>query len=461
MSLESLDKNIKSSIYSYESDVPDGIWDSIDKQLRPKKNRWLLWFFASIPVLGLSIFLKLNLYPGHSAEPANQLPNTPITYYGQTVDALSSADSEITIAASQTSLTDQTPDAKKIDGPELPTKTALGPREETKEKQKNLTGPQIPNASLGFQSVLNFHKGLVHRQVEGLVQSNPSATFPKVLEADADQIRKATLITPLEGRLLQLLRVDPKIDVCPTFSSTLRITSFFELTLLGGLANRSFDLRDQEQQDYQDLREDTEKVRSTLTLQALIGLDIGDRLEIKSGLGLTRVYEVFDYIDQSATRTITNIITDTILENGVPVIRSDTSIVTEYGQRIKLSQNRYTYLDLPILAAYKFKVRQHSFFIQGGASLNLLLRTKGDILAPDKQITSIDSRDRNIYPVYKDHIGIDLLGSIGYEYEFKERNALRLMLSIRHSLSDITIDAYPLAQRYDHIQLGIAWKHQF
>jgi hypothetical protein len=255
--------------------------------------------------------------------------------------------------------------------------------------------------------------------------------------------------------------MDPKIDVCPTFSSAIGITPFFELSLLGGLPDRTFALRDQELQAYQDLREDTEKTRSSVTLQALVGLDIGDRLEVKSGLGLTRIYEVFDYIDQSATRTIERIITDTITENGVPVVRKDTSIVTVYGQRIKLSQNRYTYLDLPILAAYKFKVRQHSFFIQGGASLNLLLHTKGDILAPDEQIVNIDQKDRDLYPVYKNRAGIDLLGSIGYEYELMEKNALRLMLSVRHSLSDMTLEDYPLAQRYDHFQLGISWKHQF
>ena len=78
MSLESLDKNIKSSMYSYESGVPAGMWDAIDNQLRPKKHRWLLWFFTSIAVLGISILLKLNLDTSQSSKSAYELVDAPI-----------------------------------------------------------------------------------------------------------------------------------------------------------------------------------------------------------------------------------------------------------------------------------------------------------------------------------------------------------------------------------------------
>jgi hypothetical protein len=261
--------------------------------------------------------------------------------------------------------------------------------------------------------------------------------------------------------LIQTNLRDPKIDVCPSFSSSLQIRPFFEVLISGGLPSKIYALRETELSNYQTLRERTEKERTSFTMQALVGADIGDRFEVKAGLGATQIFEVFDYIDESATRTIKKLIIDTILVNGVPEIRKDSSIVIEYGQRIKLSQNRYTTFELPVIAGYKFKVQNHQFFVQGGAVINLALWTKGDILTSDENITSIDTRESRSYPIFRSRTGLDIMASLGYELELSEFNRLRLQGSVRQTLGDFTASEYPLSQRYNHYHLGVSWKHQF
>ncbi|NND31229.1 MAG: hypothetical protein HKN76_01470 [Saprospiraceae bacterium] len=460
MNLDGADRDIRSRIYSYESDVPSHMWDSIDQRLRPGRKKWFFWILIPVGLLG-SIFLGLNYQQEDLPETPNQtilpaLSTSEKTFSNQEIESDHEVAGQI-LAGSQLSKnpisqSDKSA-AKEITRPK--TKKILSVFSEAQLQTLPGSGQEARLGNLHTGDSLNSLAVIA----EPKWQEDHSDLLP---QRRASNSREAKELTYLESRTLFALRdEDPNIDICPSFSSTLQIKPFVEIALWGGLPFKNLSLRDAELKPYRDLRNSTEKTRSSIAFQVLGGLDIGDEIEVKTGLGITRIFEVFDYVDQTATRTITHIVTDTIFVNGQPQVRTDTNIVTEYGQRVKLSQNSFTLFNVPILAAYKFEVGHHRFFVQGGITWNFALRSRGDILAADEQIISIDTRDRVSNPIYKSQVGIDLIGGLGYEYNLKEKNVLRIMASFTHMLSDMTIEGYPLGQRYDHIQLGLSWKHQF
>jgi hypothetical protein len=451
---DQFDRNIRSRIYPVETDVPDSAWQAVELQLRPRKSRrWLFLFLlpAVFAIYWASKQLGSKDYMALSAASyrAKSIVTENDSDASKPIIQLSTDGSDNhhqdPSNASNASRPGQQKITLKTNGP-IETSKITSPTNNLSIKQSRLTGLPL-NPTVTDKSIEKVFPGNTQSEIE-----DPSSFLVKETKIEG---------IPSLDFLPQTALRDPKIDVCPSFSTSVQIRPFLELLLSGGLPSKYYTLRETELSNYQTLRERTEKERTSFTLQALVGADIGDRFEVKAGLGATQIFEVFDYIDESATRTITNIITDTVIVDGVPRIRTDTSIVTQYGQRIKLSQNRYTALELPVLATYKFKVQNHQFFIQGGAIVNLALWTKGDILTSDEQITSIDTKESRSYPIFRSRTGLDITASLGYELELSESHKLRLLCSFRQTMGDFTASAYPLGQRYNHYHLGVSWKHQF
>lgn len=433
------DQNIKSRIYSLESDVPDQMWDAIELRLRPKKDR-RRFLLILLPLLAILSFLLINYNPkSESSDP------TVSGFHASTISKLTgttegAATSAITEGAVQDLISGKDPVS-------VPAHQEIDSRVSVRQNKRSLTLSQWQEQAIPARSVLEA------------ISREPANSSPGEIEE--------TPVMPVTSSVLQTLNLspsfilkDPKIEICPSFSSKVPLRPFFELALTGGVPVKMLSNQDRELDAYKNLRERTEQERTSLTINGLVGLEIGDRLEIKTGLSSTRIFEVFDYVDETATRTITNIITDTIFVNGEPRIRTDTSIVTQYGQRIKLSQNRLTSLDLPFLAAYKFNIQQHRFFLQAGGILNLALWTKGDLLDPEENIISIDSGKASSRQIFARHTGFELTAAMGYELELNEVNRLRILCSLRQSIGDYSSPQYPISQRYKQIHLGISWKHQ-
>ncbi|MBK8505576.1 MAG: hypothetical protein IPL46_27285 [Saprospiraceae bacterium] len=450
---DQFDRNIRSKIYLAETDVPDSAWQAIELQLRPRKNR--RWLFLILLPAVLAFYWSLS-QPG----PEDHIALSDVSDTGKSIVP------EIYFNPSKPILEHSTIDSEHALPSTHKVANTINPRPKVTKTANPLVEVDQITTSKNSSSINQSHlRGLA----PGAAASSPS------IENIFSEYRDSKIEDPTDGAFekLNFVRIpgldfspqtnlrDPKIDVCPSFRTSLQIRPFFELLISGGLPSKYYALKETELTNYQTLRERTEKERTSFSLQALVGADIGDRFEVKTGLGATRIFEIFDYIDESATRTIKNIIIDTIFVNGVPEIRKDSSIVIQYGQRIKLSQNRYTALELPVMATYKFKVQNHQFFIQGGVIMNLALWTKGDILTPDEHITSIDTKESRSLPIFRSRTGLDVTASLGYELELSESNKLRVLCSFRQTLGDFTASEYPLSQRYNHYHLGASWKHQF
>jgi len=452
MNPNSFDKEVKAKLYAAETDVPDHLWTAVAKNLAPqKKRRWWLWFL--IPgVLGLGSGTVILLKPqdvNRSQVKMDVNVESPLT------ETAMSADTELPSTKSA---------VRKIQQLGL---TTTGVAKNVKSLTENTARNKSLEKKVSFTTVQNTAEILspntgqpksFEKSLQTSAGDRPNQSFFEPTSKAKIELAPTAPIETISSPFLD--RPDPNLKICPSFARSRSIKPFMEFSFGAGVPLRTLEDRNQEIIGYKENREQTEKVRSSLAIQGMVGIEIKNQFEVKAGLGLSKIYEVFDYVDETASRTITSTIVDTLrdMNGNIIGIRIDTSITTEYGQRIKLSQNRYTFLNVPVLAAYRFKVRDHQFFVQGGAIFNLSFKTKGDIRSPEDKIQSIDTDDSE-NTIFRKNSGVELTGSIGYELEMSDRSSLRFSATYRHALNDLTLAGYPLGQRYKHIHLGVSLKH--
>ena len=106
---------------------------------------------------------------------------------------------------------------------------------------------------------------------------------------------------------------------------------------------------------------------------------------------------------------------------------SDSSNIITTNTRTKKTTNRYRMVDIPLTVGYEFAVYDWnlSLFVEAGASMNVLFKTKGDILDPNSpaeyyEPISITDGEENSLDSYVDNVGLSFLGGIGVRYELMD-----------------------------------------
>lgn len=451
MSRSLFDRQINQKLYTFESEVPAHLWDSIAPHIPQKKRRFgfIIWFMgAAIIGLGLWIFIKspnLKEQPTPITSKNNALE---IKLAGQPtrnqIESLPIVDSSVLSKSPQSAFAQPNPSSE----PELAS-AATHQVEKVKQTMVSQRAVKMPLMESSFASESQKVSKSIFSQPSNLKQ-RPS---PKM---DALPL-KSGLLLDVPERL-----VDPKIVACPPFSGqSISLEPFLEINGFGGLPSKILESKSEEYQNYKDLREGTESVKSSFTLQALLGVQIGKNVELKSGIGYSAFYDLFDYVDENASRTVTNIITDTIYDNqGNFIIRTDTSVVTEYGRHIKKTHNRYTFIDIPIMAGYVINLKNHAFVIEAGATFNLWLKSRGNILSPTEDIINLGQSTEPASTIFKNRSGWKFEGALGYQLSLSESSALRIKAGISYPLTDMTHPDYPLSQKFSQWRLGLSWKYR-
>ncbi len=482
MTPDHLDQHMRSRIYDYESEVPQDMWANIDRQLRPKRDRGgIFWWLSGLLLLLISGFIILN---SRNSSLLTNLKNPPIVSSeierseGEVLTTLHPTDAAVKeTAVSSISQDDKSSpelaEAPPISTDQKPIQVNDSWNADLSNKPSHGLASQVPPANesptskdlMQSPSILSEdanNTALTIINKNNILQS--AATKIDKHKANPDRLAILSPLNLLEGKwsLLDDGRVDPLHNNCPSFSAKKVIRPFLEVELGAGYPIRELVARSAEAPDYRRLRNQSESVKNVFSLAGMIGVDIGQHVEIKLGGSFSQINEVFDLIDGDASRTEVRIIYDTLRDSNTDEIldiRSDTSIVTEYGRRIKLANNYFRIIDIPVMAGYRFKVRDQSFILQGGAAINLKMWREIDLLAPDESVVNADSGNPDAYPAFRSRMGVDLLAGIGYEVDISERNKLRILASMRYPLSSITQSDYPLTQQYTQVKLGVSWKH--
>ncbi len=473
MAPDRLDSHIRSKIYHFESDVPDGLWVQIEEQIRPKrKRRPFLWLFLGL--IGIAAFgLKLAIPQLQD----NLTDKTLVALEHQGLQAEDAALTSPSMNQRDHPPSDQSGVVIAGIAPDEKPEPVRSQNLRSDHREPKAVSPKSSSVGEGSAAILNRKVRPSQRKTKVDIRGKSSLNQFNHQHVDRNQPSvkpgSPVLSRNLQKQVADLSRIgqrlfsvqtntlDPLTNNCPSLRANKFLRPFAELTLGAGIPVRDLATRNIEGEDYLSMRNRTEKVRGVYAVRGVVGADIGPHWEAKVGLSFTQINEIFDFIDENTSRTKVTYFYDTIRNSAGEIleVRTDSSVVTEYGQRIKLSNNYYRFLDIPALVGYRFKIKGHEFIIQAGAALNLAFWKEADLLAPDESIVNVDNSNPAAYPVFKSRADLDLLGGIGYSLEVSERNTLRILASIRYPTSSLTLDAYPLEQNYTQIKLGLSWKH--
>ncbi|MBX2815842.1 MAG: PorT family protein [Saprospiraceae bacterium] len=460
---QKFDQSFATRLRQAVSPVSDHIWPQISRRLH-QRDRTPILLLLLLGLLMAGTALKWSsdrkttdgVFPNARAVQGNQLPDNQNQLGFVPVEAPTAETDKDTqelqpgssMAENSISLAQSSPPKHSI---------VSDLRTHKEEKASKIRGSANRASTPAEEEALiasnSSHEHMLSSPHEKSVDASDSEdSHPTEGPSSAHAQRNVSSLSYVPGITFEHLNFDrnPQIN-CPNLSVGRRSSLFLELRLTPGYPLRS--LKDtsgnEESTPYIERRKNTEQPTSTFGLQALVGLEFED-LEVKTGVALSQIHEVFDFIDQTSSRTIV----DTIRDMSGNVI--DISIVREYGTRLKRSNNRYTFIDIPLIFGYRIRPKEdHSIWLRAGAHVNLAFMKSGSILSESEDVLDLKEVD-----FFKTRAGIRGTVSLGYELDITDKNSIGLQLIYSHPFSNLTIDGYPIQQQYKRAQVGFSWKHK-
>lgn len=243
----------------------------------------------------------------------------------------------------------------------------------------------------------------------------------------------------------------PQYIKCARFGGS---TWRFHLEALAApeLPMRELRPREAEAQSYARLRQQTEKPDFAFSAALRLALVSEDGFVLKTGLHYSQVNENFSFFNPNEQRII---ITDIYGSDG-HLIRTDTTVVN--GAEYK-ADNRYQWLDVPVLAGYEIDFGKVTFALNAGAHINLLLSANGQFLSPEDLQGPVNFEEGGNPPgqVFRPRIGVGWYASMGILYNVKPGWQLLFEPGFRIYPRSLTRSHFEVDQRYfiSGINVGI------
>ncbi|MBL7791220.1 MAG: hypothetical protein JNK77_02765 [Saprospiraceae bacterium] len=243
----------------------------------------------------------------------------------------------------------------------------------------------------------------------------------------------------------------PQYIKCARFGgSTWRL--HLEALVAPELPMRELRPRQIEAQTYARLRQQTEQSDYALSAALRLALVSESGWVLKTGLHYGQVNENFSFFNPNEQRII---ITDIYGSDG-HLIRTDTIVVN--GAEYK-ADNRYQWLDIPVLAGYEMDFGKVTFALNAGAHINFLLSANGQFLAPEdlQRPVSFDGESNPGNRVFRPRIGVGWYASMGILYNVKPGWQLMLEPGFRIYPRSLTRSHFDVDQRYfiSGINIGV------
>ncbi|GJM33064.1 MAG: hypothetical protein DHS20C18_20650 [Saprospiraceae bacterium] len=427
-----IDAIFKDKLAHHSTEPPMHLWEKID-QKRSKRDRNVLYFRSTLVGLALLTTAAISLFLIRQNQETT-IQFLPIPQYGQVAQA-------------------------EIEQPQttsLATKLEITKQHTESTKQKNR-----------FPAPLN--KATVKKEKQTLGQEiNIEEAITIETEAGADEAIQSNNSFVLQNQWKSPKLEMPALDALQTSSvSAFKFTDptdcakfnkrpwrFF--ATFGGaidLARRQLTPKDPDAAAYVATREGTELPFYTFTFDARVSVTSPIGLALTTGLDYTQINEKFDFLDPHAERT--EIITNEYGPNG-EILGTDTVLI--FGQREKITYNRYRILDIPLLVGYELDFSHFSLEMKGGILLNIISRQKGDFLSPDDlQPISFTNDEPDAYPAFKQNIGLGYYGGISFNYKMNAGYQISFEPFFRVYPKSFTKEAFPVSQKYflTGLQLGL------
>ena len=147
---------------------------------------------------------------------------------------------------------------------------------------------------------------------------------------------------------------------------------------------------------------------------------------------------------------------DSTLETGynnIPIWDIDSNNITKKYT----VQNKYTYLEIPLIFGYEINRNKFSYTLRAGLITGIFLNAKGSTISFDdsKTVTSLNKET----PFLKTNF--TLLFGCGLNYKLTENYSLISEFMYRKSLNSLFDNSYPISQKYNTIGLKLGVRYTF
>jgi len=198
-------------------------------------------------------------------------------------------------------------------------------------------------------------------------------------------------------------------------------------------------------QDYINKKDSSEQMQIGFSAGFKLVKPLNDHILLKTGFQYSQVNEKFSYRNENELKTTTVITVRTIIRSPGDTIQvSDTSVLQQVGYSVKVSQNHYRSIDIPLTVGYQFGNGDWDFSINGGVIFNIASWNQGEML--DSSYAPI-SMNKSSNTNYKTNIGMGLYSSISVMKKINENTHLFFEPYFRYNLQNLTTEQSPFNQR--------------
>jgi hypothetical protein len=265
--------------------------------------------------------------------------------------------------------------------------------------------------------------------------------IPLVQSLNATSAHLPTIVTKKHG------------DDCPTFKRKRTFYYFGEIFTSPQYAKRALTLSDRaDQENYLALRDSVENPYWAFDAGLHLGIHHKSGFSLKTGVLYQQINEIFEY---------------KIADYELKIYNPDGTLKgTQLGERYAKTYNRYRFVSVPLLIGYEFRTprkgQKWSFGAHAGASLNIFTHYKGSIIPSNdfKTLATFTNGKASIEP-FKNNIGVMLHADVTVYRKLSDRTKLFIAPKYTKIMKPITVENYPLQQRYDIFGITVGLHQAF
>ena len=228
------------------------------------------------------------------------------------------------------------------------------------------------------------------------------------------------------GSCPKFFKIEPK----PTFYLELLAGSDYALRLLSA--------RNSNEVTYVNIRKETENFASAYSFGGRVSVAYETGFVWRIGLMYNRLNEKINLIGKPGYEHIENV-------------------------EILNQNNTYQFVDVPLLFGYQTNMGKINWSINTGAYFNLFFKSPNNfILDENREPLKLD--DPSVLsesPVFKGQVGISFYSSLSASYSLTDNLAIIAEPNLRIQTQSLTLDSYPLEQRYINIGLLTGLRFKF
>ncbi len=325
-------------------------------------------------------------------------------------------------------------------------KNTEGSNFELKIKNSELNSPKMTENSLNTEGS-NF---------ELMNQNNVLKTaFDNRLASPNSPTQTLDFLNILSVKTVILLsenRKNPCSDPgngCPTFIGRRRLnnTSYYvDAFVAPEYMMRTLKTNLPESEKLLAARDSNEKVQYAVSTGVRGAVVFGNGISLRTGLVFNQMNErvQFDSFGIGGIKTTY----DVRIVNGKPDTVSITTVITD-GIFRKTRYNYYRSIDIPLQIGYQKQMKNGWILgLNGGVNFNVTAWRKADIFGKNLEKQTVSSGINEENPVFRNQLGISLVGSIAAYRQLTRRLELMIEPSVRYGLQPITRSDYALKQQY-------------